>query len=245
MNERSSQILNAVVREYVGSAVPVSSSILASRYHFALSSATIRNELAWLEKEGYLYQPHTSAGRIPTDKGYRYFVDKIMERKKLSENEQRTLKTEILKMKAQQQRLIRTTVKLLSALSNNLALSTFDKDSFFDSGMLSLLKQPEFKDTDKICQIVEALDYLDEHVNKLNRQVNNKAVEVYIGKENPLALEDCSMIVSGIKLKGGENGLLAIIGPKRMDYDRNVSLIDYLRKLISLGSVVIVVGTLF
>src|SRR6266849_1628396 len=79
LDERKQQILKAVVSDYTVTGMPVGSQVLAAKYFIALSSATIRNELADLVGTGYLQQPHTSAGRIPTDRGYRYFVDFLMD----------------------------------------------------------------------------------------------------------------------------------------------------------------------
>ena len=235
MESRQELILGSVVREYVDSAIPVSSSLLAEKYDFGLSPATIRTEMVELENEGYLYQPHTSAGRIPTDKGFRYFVDVLMEDKELSLREQRSLQIEILKLKAQNKMLARTTAKLLSAMSGNLAVSgVIDSDDFYKAGVQKLLSQPEFNDLDSVSKIAEVVDYLDESLEELSSELKNKSeVEIYIGEENPICnADECSMVVSKYNFKNGEEGLLAIIGPKRMKYSRNVSLIDYLKKLL-------------
>ena len=228
--------MGSVVREYVDSAIPVSSSLLVEKYDFGLSPATIRTEMAELENEGYLYQPHTSAGRIPTDKGFRYFVDVLMEDKELSLKEQRSLQVETLKLRAQNKMLARTTAKLLSAMSGNLAVSgVIDSDDFYKAGVQKLLSQPEFSDLDSVSKIAEVVDYLDESLEELSGELKNKSeIEIYIGEENPIDdTNKCSMVVSKYNFKNGEEGLLAIIGPKRMKYSRNVSLIDYLKKLLS------------
>ena len=236
MQERQELIFGSVVREYVDSAIPVSSSLLAEKYDFGLSPATIRTEMVELENEGYLYQPHTSAGRIPTDKGFRYFVDVLMEDKKLSLKEQRSLQVEILKLKTQNKMLARTTAKLLSAMSGSLAVSgVVDSDDFYKAGVQKLLSQPEFNSLDSVSKIAEVIDYLDENLEELSGELKNKSeIEIYIGEENPIdSTNECSMVVSKYDFKNGEEGLLAIIGPKRMKYSRNVSLIDYLKKLLS------------
>jgi len=235
MESRQELILSSVIREYVDSAIPVSSSLLVEKYDFNLSPATIRFEMSELENDGYLYQPHISAGRIPTDKGFRYFVDVLMEDKELSQREQRSLQIELLKLKAQNKMLARTTAKLLAAMSGNLAVSgVIDSDDFYKAGIQKLLSQPEFNDLDSISKIAEVVDYLDESLEELSNELKNKTeVEIYIGEENPICgADECSMVVSKYNLKNGEEGLLAIIGPKRMKYSRNVSLIDYLKKLL-------------
>ncbi|MCK4525580.1 MAG: hypothetical protein KAU07_04015 [Candidatus Andersenbacteria bacterium] len=235
MKERRELILGSIIREYVDSAIPVSSSLLVGKYDFDLSPATIRAEMMELENEGYLYQPHTSAGRIPTDKGFRYFVDVLMQEKELTKRERNSLQVELLKLKAQNKMLARTTAKLLSIMSGNLAVSrVVDSDDFYKSGIQKLLSQPEFSNLDSVSKIAEVIDYLDESLDGLSKELRNKSeIEVFIGKENPINnADECSMVVSKYNLKNGEEGLFAIIGPKRMKYSRNVSLIDYLKKLL-------------
>lgn len=244
MENRKELILGSIVREYVDSAVPVSSVLLKDKYGFDISSATLRSEMMELEDEGFLYQPHTSAGRIPTDKGFRYFVDVLMEeRGQLSFREQKSLEVEVLKLKAQNKMLARTTANLLSAMSGNLALSgIIDSEDFYKAGVQRLLSQPEFTNLDSVSKIAEVIDYLDGSIQKLSKELKGKSeVEIFIGKENPISgADECSMVVSRYNLKGGEEGMLAIIGPKRMKYSRNVSLIDYIKKLLGGGSVMAV-----
>lgn len=230
------------MREYIDSAMPVGSALLKEKYDFDLSSATLRFEMMDLEEEGYLYQPHTSAGRIPTDAGFRYFVDKLMEERPLSIREQKALQVEILKLKAQNRMLARETAKLLSMMSDSLAVSgLIDSEDFYKSGTQKLLSKPEFSNLDSVAKLAEVLDYLDENAEDLCRKLSNRGEPaIFIGKENPIDLADeCSMVVSRYNLESGEEGLLAIIGPKRMKYSRNVSIIEYFKKLLG-GNLVLV-----
>ena len=243
MNERQKRILAAIVEEYTEVAIPVGSKILAEKYNLNVSAATIRNDMMALEEEGCLYQPHISAGRIPTDKGYRYFVEEIMGDKELTLQEQKRLQKELLKLKAKNTRLSRTTAKLLSGFSGNLAISAMlDKDEFYDFGMRELLDEPEFRKLDDVCQLAEMLDYADEMFNQIAGEIRDGNTKIFIGKENPIReISNCSMIVSPYKLKNGEKGILAIIGPKRMRYAENKSLIEYMKKF--LGSSLVLVLT--
>ncbi|EKE11721.1 MAG: Transcriptional regulator of heat shock protein [uncultured bacterium] len=239
MNKRQEEILAAVIEEYTNSAVPVGSKVLVEKYKFDISPATIRNDMAKLEEEGYLHQPHISAGRIPTDKGYRFFVEEIMGDQELSLSDQKKLQTELLKLKAQHQRLSRTTAKLLSGMSGNLAISSMEKD-FSEFGIRELLEKPEFREVDEFCKVVEALDFIDENVDMILSKVKNNETKIFIGKDNPIkGISNCSMVVSPYKTKSGEQGVLAIIGPKRMKYAENKSLLDYVRKLLSASNVIV------
>ncbi len=243
MNARQSKILSTVIEEYTNTAIPVGSEILTKKYNLKVSSATIRNDMNKLEEERMLYQPHISSGRIPTDKGYRYFVEEIMKDKALSKEEQKKMQRELLKIKAKNTRLERTVVKLLAGLSGTLAITgATEKEGFFESGMKSLLTQPEFKDVDEVCRLAEVLDVVDEKFEKIAKDLKENETRIYIGKENPISgISSCSMMVSPYKLKSGEKGILALIGPKRMKYAKNKSLIEYMKKLLSSAVVVILV----
>lgn len=242
MNERQEKILAAVVEEYTQTAIPVGSQILASKYKFAVSSATIRNDMTVLEEEGYLHQPHISAGRIPTDKGYRYFVEEVMKDKELSKEEQQKLQREFLKLKAQNTRLTRTTAKLLSHMSGNFAISgNMEKDEYADFGMRELMEAPEFQEMDEMCKLVEVLDYIDEKFEKLTFNMKEGETKIFIGKENPIdGTSNCSMMISPYKLKSGEKGILALIGPKRMAYAKNKSMIEYVKKMLGSSLAIII-----
>jgi len=247
MNLRQEKILSAVIEEYTKTAIPVGSQILASKYNFKVSTATLRNDMMALEKEGFLHQPHISAGRIPTDKGYRYFVEEVMKDKELSKEEQQKMQREFLKLKAQNTRLTKTTAKLLSHLSGNFAISgLIDHDEFADFGMRELMDQPEFKELDEMCRLVEVLDYMDEKFDRLVKNIKDNETRIFIGKENPIeGIANCSMMVSPYRLKSGEKGILALVGPKRMKYAKNKSMMEYVKKLLGASTVILIVITNF
>jgi heat-inducible transcriptional repressor len=202
----------------------------------------MRNDMTSLEKEGYLYQPHISAGRIPTDKGYRYFVEEVMRDKELSKEEQHKMQREFLKLKAQNTRLTRTTAKLLSHISGNFAISgVIDSDEFSDFGMRELMEQPEFRELDEICRLVEVLDSVDEKFDALVKGMKEGETKIFIGKENPInEISNCSMMVSPYTLKTGEKGILALIGPKRMKYAKNKSVMEFMKKMLGSSLIIII-----
>lgn len=244
MNTRQRQVLSAIVELYTKTAIPVGSQALLEHFQFPVSSATLRNDMVELEAEGYLYQPHTSAGRIPTDTGYRFYVEEMMGDEDLSREDQRRLQKELLIMKAKQARTGRSTARLLSALSGNLAVSgLIDKEEFYDFGMKELMEKPEFQEIDELCRLVETLDSLDEKLDGIMLKLKDGETHIFIGDENPIKeISNCSMVVAPYKDKDGEQGVLAIIGPKRMDYAKNKSLIEYMKRMLgsSLGVILII-----
>ena len=121
LNERMKTILTAVLHRYITTAEPVSSSIIAKKYNLNLSTATIRHEMNLLERHDYLWQPHTSSGRIPTDKGYRLYVDNLMKKSHLKENEKKRI-IQIYQKSKEFEETMRTTSQLLSKLTNNIGV---------------------------------------------------------------------------------------------------------------------------
>lgn len=243
MDKRKEKILGAVVREYTNTAEPVSSNQLFQKYDFECGPATLRNEMLFLEKEGYLAQPHTSAGRIPTDAGYRYFVDALMQERSLNIDEQKKMQREVLKLKMQRTKLSRMIAQMISEMSHSFTISGFfdDEEDFFEAGIKELLKEPEFnKKEENIKSLVQTLENIDKNISKFAKdKTENKDVELYIGDENKfLSAKDCSLIVAKYQLPGGEKGFIALLGPKRMKYAKNLSLLEYLVKLLS-GTLVI------
>src|SRR5689334_15966856 len=115
--ERKRKLLQAIIHQYIKTAKPVGSAFLAEQYHLDLSSATIRNVMAELEEEGFLTHPHTSAGRVPTDKAYRFYVDSLADLQRLAQLEEQRIQTEYQERIRQIEELMSTTSKTLSALS--------------------------------------------------------------------------------------------------------------------------------
>lgn len=245
MTDRQQKVLQLVIREYVRTAVPVGSKNIAEVLE--CSSATIRNEMSELASMGYLSQPHTSAGRIPTDAGYRYYVNLLLDGRALSRREQEDIQTELLKLKAQNTRLARFTSKLLSQYADSLAVTSIgDASDFSTSGAKHLLETPEFEDRKQIADVFDAVDEF-EHALDLMKQKKDAAenpeaiVSTIIGAENPVKeMQNCSLVMSEFELPSGEKGVVAILGPKRMKYKRNISLVEYMTKLLGSGGLVIV-----
>lgn len=118
LNERSRQILEAIVEDYIGTAEPIGSRAVTRRHRIGLSPATVRNVMSDLEEMGYLASPHTSAGRIPTQKGYRFYIDSLLRIGSLSEQQQRLIDHHYSSRGLQVEERLRETGRMLSAISN-------------------------------------------------------------------------------------------------------------------------------
>jgi heat-inducible transcriptional repressor len=234
LSKRQNLILKAVIEEYTRTALPVSSASLKEMFNFLESSATLRSELSYLESLGLLSHPHTSAGRIPTVEGYRYFVDSLMENRSLTTKEQKTLEAKLFKAQKSCFQLSRLIAQILADLSKNLAFSAdFEENEVYDIGLKNLLKEPEFSKSDEMAQIIYSLEYLKENFEKLKKNLEMETPQIFIGKENPIVkTNNTSFIISTCRGWDNKKAVIAIIGPTRMHYAKNLSLLKYLNEFL-------------
>jgi len=228
---RQSKILAAVVKEYCDNGEPVASGDLLAKYDFDVSAATIRNEMQELEEKGYLQQPHTSAGRIPSDAGFRFFVNELMHRTKLSLQEQERLRREVVKLSAMNIELGKRLAKLMAEVSSNAAFAVLPGETSA-SGLSHILNQNQLPAED-VKEIAEFFDNIDNYADDLIEKYKDSDPTTIIGKEIEIGKsKDYSMIVSGLQLPSGKKGVVGLIGPKNMKYEKNFSLMEYISKLI-------------
>jgi heat-inducible transcriptional repressor len=129
LSERQQTVLRLVVQQYIQSVVPISSKSIIEDYNLSISSATVRNEMAILEEKGYLMQPHTSAGRVPTEAGYRYFVEKLMEKVDLTAEEQRMIRHQFHQARLELDQWLRLSAAVLAHTAHNASLVTAPKST--------------------------------------------------------------------------------------------------------------------
>ena len=122
MEERKKKVLEAIIQDYIATAEPVGSRTISKKYNLGVSPATVRNEMADLEEMGLIEQPHTSAGRIPSQIGYRYYVDYLMERQTVTNEVKKYIRTSLTSQIQAQEKLVRKAVKLLSQITNYTAM---------------------------------------------------------------------------------------------------------------------------
>ncbi|MDE2312320.1 MAG: hypothetical protein KGJ93_04530 [Patescibacteria group bacterium] len=237
---RQAKILAAIVKENCDSCEPVASQDLAGKYNFDVSPATIRNEMQVLEKNGYITQPHTSAGRVPTDKGFRFFVNQLMDRVQLTLKEQDVLKREMMKLQIAHAEMGRRIAKLLSEHSQTASFALFPEE-MSTTGLSNILDNPALPAEDAK-EIAQFFDNIDQYAEKMMQDyASSSKPETFIGKELSLSKKsDYSMIISGLKLPSGKKGVIGLIGPKSMRYEKNLSLMEYIAKLLGGGAAVAV-----
>ncbi len=221
MTDRQRQILNAIVEQYAEVASPVGSQLLAKV--FGVSSATIRAEMAELERLGFINQPHTSAGRVPTDKGYRFYVNNLAEEKETSpaRHAERALAARVSGA-GLPERTIRNAVDTLVELTHNLGIATIG-NLLYMSGLSNLFGQPEFIQPAQVRQVAELLDNLEPW---LREAAPNQPLSVYIGRENPIGRSaGCSLIISRFNSPYSERSYIGVLGPTRQNYREVMNLV--------------------
>ncbi len=333
LNEREAAVLRALVYEHITTGKPVGSRSFVQKYSFAVSPATMRNIMFDLEAGGYLMQPHTSAGRIPTDKGYRFYVDSLLDTYEFVMNEKLRVREELLEKELHLDRIFSSISKMLSLVSNyagviltpkpdftvvkhielvpldnseilfilitrtgmvltkkvrvsakvihdevrnyakyltselcgyslldvktdvfdrlrgeasgdrhkgmaldiaQLALSQTDQPDLFVDGIENLLKIPEMIEADQLKKLLRLMEEKRLLRNIIERNLENDGVNTLIGGEIAEAeVSGCSIVTTSYKMGNMNVGVLGIIGPTRMDYEKVVPLVDYTGKVVS------------
>ncbi|MCS6802644.1 MAG: heat-inducible transcriptional repressor HrcA [Chloroflexota bacterium] len=331
LSERQAALLKIIVGEYVASAAPVGSSSLVKKYRLPVSSATVRNEMAELEENGFVTHPHTSAGRVPSDRGYRYYVESLPEPLPLPEPIRRAIRREFRQAELDVEEWSRLAATVLARLVQNAALVTAPKASDVRlrhlelvelhatlamlilvlrearvkpqmvtlarptdqeelhavsarlnqllagagpkeidrvgreaplspleqqilaatkrslealasaaagevtlAGLADVLSQPEFSEGRRAQQIVEVLNHPEALVAVLADLVRDAQFQVIIGTENPEeSLRDYSFVIAQYGVPGEMSGLIGVMGPTRMPYERTIPTVQYVASLMT------------
>jgi len=223
ITDRKNKILSIIIKEYIKSAEPISSSAVANK--LSVSSATIRNEMVELEELGYITHPHTSAGRIPTEQGYLLYINNLKVRE-IKVSEAKELDKFLDK---QEEENLKQAAKLVAELSGQAVFWAFHKNNLYYTGVSNLFQQPEFQEYSLVQDVSLVIDRMEDIIGEIfdTLPVGSKAM---VGQDNPFG-----DIFSTLTLKYGDKktGLLGILGPLRMDYEKNISLLNYLDKKLN------------
>ncbi len=220
MEERKRLILDIIIKEHIATGCPVASSTIVEKYHVPVSSATVRNEMAELEADGWIVQPHTSAGRIPTQKAYELHISDIGQ-KPLSKEEAKTLAVP----DPEDEIAAKQSAKQLAHLSGLAVIWAFHKYNVYYTGISNLLQQPEFNQPQLVYDMSSIMDRIDDIVGGVFDSVGFES-EIMIGRDSPFGIFS-GAILSRYKAKD-RVGLIGLIGPVRMDYGANKARIDFL-----------------
>lgn len=219
LSERQELILRIVVDAYLASSVPVPSKAIAERPEIEWGSSTIRAELAALEAAGYLAHPHTSAGRVPTDAGYRRYVDSLVEAGPVAPGAR--VELEVSRLRREVDEAMRETTTALAQVTDLMALATAPPhgETLYMHGIARLLSEAHFSDLKRVDEVMSALEGRADVLGMLRSALEERSVFCWIGEENPQpGLRTVSVIGANYGLGHRNLGSVGVVGPLRMDY---------------------------
>ena len=230
MTDRQRQILAAIIEQHAEIAAPVGSVLLAKL--FDVSSATVRSEMSRLEEMGYIVQPHTSAGRIPTDAGYRFYVNSLNETPQqslLQDRGAKAIDARVSPHSDRADRAIRSAVDSLVELTQNLGIATIG-DELYMNGIGNLFSQPEFLQGNHAQSVARLIDELEPW---LREAAPNEPLNVYIGAENPVGkTSGATLIISKFRSPFSDHSYIGVLGPTRQNYERTMRLVSHAGKML-------------
>jgi heat-inducible transcriptional repressor len=233
LTARQTQILKSLIDEYIFTAEPVGSDALDKKYNLGVSPATIRSEMSSLTRMNYLGQPHTSAGRVPTPKAMKFYINQLMEEKKMSLTEEVIAKEEVWDSRGDLNELMSEATHALADHTKSLAVSTLEGGKVWHSGYSNIFVHPEFADLETSASLFAFLEEA-KRMRELffERMTGISPIEVIFGEE--LGWPDLRYIgVCGTRFKiGDREGGMAIVGPSRLSYPTVIPILRYFRNLI-------------
>lgn len=234
LTQRQIEILKAIIEEYIDTAEAVGSQTLEKKYNLSASPATIRNEMVKLSEFGYLKKPHSSAGRVPTPVGMKFYVTQLMKEKVLSIVEEVALKEGVWDYREKMQRFLKEATRSLAAKTGALALVTTSEGDFFISGYSNILEMPEFYDIDITKALLSVIDE-DQYFFDLckNAVAVDEDIHILMGDELGARLGGpYSFVYTHYETPMHGSGEIGVIGPVRLNYTQVVPTVRYFGNLI-------------
>lgn len=228
LTQRQLEILIAIVEQYAEVAAPVGSVTLAKLFN--VSSATIRLEMARLEELGLIKQPHTSSGRVPTDRGYRHYVNFLNDQRQHDQHP--VVTTDRVKQAFIQQmvnsgqsaeKIIRRAVRGLADWTGNLGFATIG-EQIYTCGLANLFNQPDFMEREDVLALSNLIDNLEPWLAEAQP---NQTINVFIGSENPIGkTSGASLIISKFNSPFSQRSYIGVLGPRRQSYAKVMQLVE-------------------
>lgn len=232
LTDRQVQILRAVVEEYTQTAEAVGSETLDKKYNLGVSPATIRNEMAYLVDLGYLKQPHTSAGRIPSPTAIKLYIKEMMKERSLTVAEEVSAKERVWEKRTELGEALRATAYELAKRTGSIGIAITDDMRMYHSGYAHILDLPEFYDIDVTRTVLSMLDEATQVMEMLRRSHSDTDIHILLGDDfgNEL-LEPVSMVYTDFQTST-HRGSVGVLGSSRLDYAYVVPLVRHFGQLI-------------
>lgn len=234
ISDRQKELLNSIIEEYIETAEPVGSEAIVNKYKLGVSPATIRNEMAALIEAGFLKQPHTSAGRVPTPMGLKLYIKDLMKERDVPVKDEVQIKENLWDYRFQFPRLLKFATHELAEKTGTLALAVTEEGDVYHSGAANILDMPEFYDIDLTKTVLTMLDRADMINGIFNKAVGDEPVHVLLGDELGFDYMEYAGTVFSPFGSGKKNaGVVGIIGPTRMKYYKVIPTVRYFGDLLT------------
>ncbi len=234
LTARQTQILKAIIDEYIETAEPVGSLAIEKKFNLGVSPATIRNEMVSLTKLGYLRQPHTSAGRVPTPAAMKFYISQLMEEKDMGLAAEVKVKEDMKDNKSNFDKLMEEATEALAKETHSLAVAATSDGDAWRSGFSNMYESPEFFDAPLVCKSV--FTFLEEpkslHELLFERLTGLSPIEVLFGEEFGWPYFDPVGIVASRFSAKGKSGAIAVVGPFRSNYPYIIPAVRKIKDLI-------------
>ncbi|MFC1625840.1 hypothetical protein ACFL1Q_02280 [Patescibacteria group bacterium] len=236
LTARQTQVLKTLIDEYIKTAGPVGSEALDKKYGLGISPATIRNEMVALTSAGYLRQPHTSAGRVPTPQAMKFYIDQLMEERQMGLVDEVKAKEEVWDVRDDLDELMKEVASSLSLRTKLLSVAALKEDEeekFWPAGHSYVFQNPDFFDFDVCAKLFLMLEQVDK-MNRLFFEISqpSSALDVLFGEEIGWPeLMPLGIVATHFKVKG-KQGALGVIGPASLSYQTVIPTLRYFKKMI-------------
>lgn len=237
LTDRQIKLLEAIIKEYSESSEPVGSKTVVKKYSLKVSPATIRNEMAALLEDGYLEMMHTSSGRVPTPRAFRFFIEELLEEEDLPVLQEVAVKQRLWPQRFEFEKLLRNAVLSLSETTQNLAIAVTDDGFVTYAGAVHILDNVEFWDIDVAKTTLGMVDSVDDLLRVFRAVDSDNEVNVAVGSEIDYPNMDQAALVFAPFRSGNKSGYIGVLGPARMKYSYVLPSVRYTRDLLhELGS---------
>lgn len=234
LTDRQRQLLKAIVEEYIDSAEPIGSEVLDKKHNLGVSPATIRIEMVRLTDAGFLKQPHTSAGRIPTSMGLRFYVNELMNEKQLSVTAEISIKEKLWQDRFKKEKLLKEAVLALAQRSNMLGLAIDEDSQLYYAGTSNILDWPEFYDIDVTRFVLSLFDECPKLQEIFGLAQGSDPIHILFGEDMDFEyLKPTSFVFTRYETSPDHGGVLGVVGPARMNFPMVLPYLRYISGLLT------------
>lgn len=234
LNDRQKELLREIIEKYIETAEPIGSETIEKESTLGVSPATIRNEMVKLTGLGYLKQPHTSAGRVPTTLAFRFYVNELMQEKELSVKDEVSIKESLWDSRHEYDSLLREATRALANQTQTMSLAATQEGRVYASGLANILDIPEFYDIDVTKTVLQLLDRFDMLDDIFLKRATDEPVNVLLGEDLGISyLEPCGFVYTKFHTGSNRQGVIGVVGPCRLNYSTVVPRVRYMNSLIN------------